>query len=72
MEKGFHQFVSIGRTFPHTNREYNDWVEQETICTFPTLILKFSKVLQELFLFQSGRVVLFHAKLNENNLSFSP
>jgi hypothetical protein len=67
MEKGFHQFVSMGSTFPHTNREYNDWVEQETICTFPTLI-----VLQELFLFQSGRVVLFHAKLNENNLSFSP
>jgi hypothetical protein len=43
MEKGFHQFVSMGRTFPHSKREYNDWVEQETICTFPTLILKFKK-----------------------------
>ena len=41
MEKGFHQFVSMGRTFHHSKGEYNDWVEQETIFTFLSLILKF-------------------------------
>ena len=39
------------------------YVSQQTICTFPTLILKLY-VLLELFLFKADKRVLFHAKFN--------
>jgi hypothetical protein len=40
------------------------------IYIFPNLILKLY-VLQELFLFKSDKIVLFHIKLNENNVFFT-
>ena len=44
---------------------------QQTICTFPALILK-SYILLELFPFKASKNVPFHVKCNENNIIFFP
>ena len=44
---------------------------KQTICTFPTLILKWY-FFQELFPFSTAKTIPFHAKFNENNVYFFP